>query len=83
MQYVSYTSLSQLLHLFDNHSKLIIQHIWGGDLYGHLTSMRILTLISDKNIHMSSENFQESGYSLSRLGFAHHLVLLLPAFHTL
>ena len=48
-----------------------------------LTSMRILTLISDKNIHMSSENFQESGYSLSRLGFAHHLVLLLPAFHTL
>ena len=47
---------------FVNHSRLNSQHNWG-DLYDHLMSKRIFTLIIIEDIHMSSKNYEENGYS--------------------
>ena len=48
---------------YDKHSKLNSGHNWD-DLYDHFMTMRIFTLIMNQDIHMSSENCEESGYGL-------------------
>ena len=48
---------------YDKHSKLNSGHNWD-DLYDHFMTMRIFTLIMNQDIHMSSENCEESDYGL-------------------
>ena len=48
----------------DNHCTFNNQH-QSGDLYDHLMSTSIFTLILDKNAHMTSGNHEESDYSLA------------------
>ena len=43
-----------------NHSRPNSQHN-PGDLYDHLMFMRILTLTMNKDIYMSSKNYEENG----------------------
>ena len=42
-----------------------MDNIIGGDLYEHLISMNIFTLIMNKILNTSSENYEESGYNLT------------------
>ena len=47
-----------------NHSKLNNQHNWG-NLYDHLMSTRIFTLVMNEIFIISSHNYNESGYGLA------------------
>ena len=57
---------------YDNHSKPNSQHNEGG-IYDHLMSTRKFAFDNKQEIHMSSNKFEESGYSLP-FGLANHLV---------
>jgi hypothetical protein len=41
-----------------------VVNITGGDLYGHLISANIFTMIMNKIFHMNSRNYEESCYTL-------------------
>ena len=48
---------------YEYHSKVNSQNNWE-DLYAHLMNTKNFTLITNKDIQVSSKKYEESGYSL-------------------